>query len=54
MIRKTLIKYYLSDKVFFLYEPLFKYNKIKYHKYVVEMNLLVNQYSMIYNEEQYF
>jgi len=37
----------------FLYEPLFKYNKIKNHEYVVEISILAGQDFMICNQKQY-
>jgi len=42
--------YNLSLKGIYLY--LYK-NKIKYHKYVVDISLMNNQFSIIYNDKQY-
>jgi len=42
--------YNLSLKGIYLY--LYK-NKIKYHKYVVDISLMNNQFTIIYNDKQY-
>jgi len=45
--------YNLSLKGIYLYEPLFRYESIKYHEYVVDISLMNNQYFKIYNDKQY-
>jgi len=47
----TLFKIAKKNKV--LYSPLYKYKNIKYHKYVVDISIISNQYFVIYNNEQY-
>eukprot|EP00833_Pecoramyces_ruminatium_P013634 jgi/Orpsp1_1/1187666/evm.model.d7180000059314.1 len=37
----------------FLYEPLFKNNKLKYHENVIEISVLAGQYFMVLNRKQY-
>jgi len=37
----------------YLYEPLFKYEKIKNHVNVIEISILANQFFMINNDNQY-
>lgn len=37
----------------YLYEPLFKYEKIKNHVNIVEISILAGQYFMINNDEQF-
>lgn len=43
----------LAKDNIFLYEPLFKYEKIKYHEYVIDISIYAKQYFMIYNDKQY-
>jgi len=42
-----------AKKGIFLYEPLFKYDKIKYHESVIDISLYSRQYFFIYNKKQY-
>jgi len=37
----------------YLYEPLFKYEKIKNHVNVVDISIMAGQYFMVNNDEQY-
>ncbi|ORX64715.1 hypothetical protein BCR32DRAFT_272990 [Anaeromyces robustus] len=43
----------IAKKGIFLFEPLYKYDKIKNHKYVVLISILAEQYFMINNDTQY-
>jgi len=36
----------------FIYEPLFKYNILKYHKYLIDISFYFNQLFMFLNIEQ--
>ena len=47
------ILYEISLKNIYLYEPLFKYDNIRYHEYVVDISLKNKQFFIIYNEKQY-
>jgi len=43
----------IAKKGILLYEPLFNYEKIKYHEYIIDISLMGNQYFVIYTKEQY-
>ena len=43
----------IAKKGILLYEPLFKYEKIKNHEYVVDISLIGNQYLLINTKKQY-
>lgn len=43
----------ISKKGIFLCEPLYKFEKIKYHEYVIDISLYARQYFFIYNKKQY-
>jgi len=43
----------IANKGIFLYEPLYTYNNIKYHEYVVDISFTANQNFMIFNDKQY-
>jgi len=43
----------IAKQGIFLYSPLFKYEKIKYHENVVDISILSHQYFMIYTKKQY-
>jgi len=43
----------LQEKGIFLYEPLFNNDKIKNDENVIEISILVGQYFMILNKNQY-
>jgi len=43
----------IAKQGIYLYEPLFKYEKIKNHVNVVEISILAGQYFMINNDEQF-
>lgn len=36
-----------------LYEPLYKYDKIKNHKYIIDISCITNKHFMIFNDNQY-
>jgi len=44
----------LARKGIFLYEPLYRYNKFKNHKYVIEISILGHQFFMINNKNQFY
>ncbi|KAL6592819.1 hypothetical protein LY90DRAFT_520022 [Neocallimastix californiae] len=44
---------YIAEQGIFLKEPLFKYDKIKDHEYVVDISVISNQYFLINNNKQY-
>jgi len=43
----------LSLQRIFLYEPLFRFENIKYHEYAIDISIMNNQFCIIYNEKQY-
>jgi len=43
----------IAKEGIFLNEPLFNYENIKNHEYVIEISNLANQYFKIYTEKQY-
>ncbi|ORX56593.1 hypothetical protein BCR36DRAFT_345861, partial [Piromyces finnis] len=43
----------IAKQGIFLKEPLFKYDKIKSHEYVVDISIINNQYFLINNDKQY-
>ena len=44
---------YIAEKGIFLKEPLFKYDKIKDHEYVVDISVISDQFFLINNNKQY-
>jgi len=44
---------YIAEQGIFLKEPLFKYDKIKDHEYVVDISIISDQFFLINNNKQY-